>query len=270
MIFREMRQTARCGVFSYPGNPIGKTGETGDGPACPAARDTEHADGQKTERRGRQGRRPFAVDKEDDPMPNLPEDYRNEADAQTQSPAQLKSEARPPMEAGETTNDLTAENSLTETLLKAVQDRTRRAESSVLRSMAEQNGMPETELAALLQKARETEPVALPPDLQAKLEAAQQSADRRLLMAEVKTVGAEMGLVDAEVALQLMDSGAMTIGEDGAVSGVKEALLALKARKAYLFAPAQNAWAQRVSGSGAQPMSGVEEAFYRKNPTLRK
>lgn len=203
-------------------------------------------------------------------MPNLPEEYRSEADAQTQDPMQLAPETQPPMDTGERTADEKAASSLMETLLKAVQDRTRRAESSVLRSMAEQNGVPETELAALLQKAREAEPDTLPPGLQAKLEAARQSADRRLLIAEVKTVGAEMGLVDTEVALQLMDSSAMTIGEDGAVSGVKEALMALKARKAYLFAPAQNAWAQRVSGSGTQPMSGVEEAFYRKNPTLRK
>ena len=59
--------------------------------------------------------------------------------------------------------------------------------------------------------------------------------------------------------------------ENGTVTGVREALETLKQRKGYLFAPpARGAWAQRVSAGGVQPLTGVEEAFYRKNPGLRK
>ncbi len=157
---------------------------------------------------------------------------------------------------------------LKSTLLKAVEGRKRRAENSVLRSMAEQNGVPEAELARMLDNARAEE---LPPEAQKKLAAANETVVRRLLTAEVKSVGAEMGLLDTEVALQLIPGDALSVGEDGAVTGVREALEALKQRKGYLFHPAgRGAWAQKVSSGGAPQLSGVEEAFYRKNPALRR
>ena len=107
--------------------------------------------------------------------------------------------------------------------------------------------------------------------MQKKLDAANETVARRLLAAEVKSVGAELGLLDPEVALTLIDPSALTVGEDGAVTGVREALESLKQRKGYLFAqPGRGAWAQRVSSGGAPQLSGVEEAFYRKNPALRR
>jgi hypothetical protein len=187
--------------------------------------------------------------------PSVP--CRGEGDAPAANPA-----------SSETQDDPQAPDSaLKETLLKAVTERARRAESSVVRSMAEQNGVPEDTLSDLLTQARAEQAETLPPEVRKRVE----TVDRRLLLAEVKSVGTELGLVDAEVALQLMDPAAVTVEENGTVTGVREALENLKQHKGYLFAPpARGAWAQRVSAGGAQPLTGVEEAFYRKNPGLRK
>jgi len=160
---------------------------------------------------------------------------------------------------------------LVETLLKAIEERTSRAEKSVLRSMAEQTGVDEASLADLLAKARTEQAAELPPETQEKLDAANARLTKRLLEAEVKAIGAELGLIDADVALTLLDTTGVTIAEDGAVSGVREALEALRQRKRYLFtAGSRSAWAQKVGTGGASALSGVEEAFYRKNPTLKK
>jgi hypothetical protein len=169
------------------------------------------------------------------------------------------------------TEDSAASEALKGTLLKAVEDRTRRAQSSVVRSMAEQNGVPEETLQELLSQARAEKATELPPELQQRLDEAAAAAALKLKMAEVKAVGAEMGLVDTEVALQLIDPETLSVADNGDVTGVREALESLKQRKGYLFAPpARAAWAQRVSAGSAPPVSGVEEAFYRKNPALRK
>ncbi|MDD3212945.1 MAG: hypothetical protein PHY64_04700 [Eubacteriales bacterium] len=161
-----------------------------------------------------------------------------------------------------------AQAALKKTLLKAVAERKRRAENSVLRSMAEQNGVPEDELAALLHEAQSES--GLPDEANERLAAITASATRRLLLAEVKSIGSELGLLDADVALRLIDPDALSVEEDGSVTGVREALDALKQDKKYLFSPSgRRAWAQRVGG-GAPQISGVEEAFYRKNPALRR
>ena len=105
----------------------------------------------------------------------------------------------------------------------------------------------------------ESEPAALPEAIR-----------RKLLNAEIRTIGAEMGLLDAEAALRLMPPEAVTVNAQGEVAGVREALTALQQHKGYLFArAARGAWAQRM-GDSAPRLTGVEVAFYRKNPTLRK
>lgn len=209
-------------------------------------------------------------------------------------------------------------------LLKAVHERTQRAEKSVLRSMAAQSGITEGALGSILAAARagHTRPAGQPAPEDSAAETAlaaspeqaaqtmqpagdataaqtmqlAQSAQapkaepptqmeatkapapqedrsavlgRRLVAAELRRIGEQMGLVDAEVALALIDPEAMTVSEAGEVAGVTEALNALKAQKGYLFARAGGAWAERLGG-GLASISGVEEAFYRKNPALRK
>ena len=160
---------------------------------------------------------------------------------------------------------------MAETLLRAVEERTCRAEKSVLRSMAEQSGMEEQALAEMLAQARARQVGETAPEERKRLETADERIRSRLLLAEVKAVGAELGLLDADAALRLLGTDAASVAEDGAVSGVREALEALKQQKGYLFAPpARAAWAQRIGSGAPSAMSGVEEAFYRKNPTLRR
>ena len=175
-----------------------------------------------------------------------------------------------------------------QTLLRAVEERTRRAERGVLRSMAAQSGMDEEALSQMLTRAGAARDAQAEPGMAEEAEelatpevsgepAAPEPRDtraellgRRLIAAEVRRVGAELGLLDAEVALTLIPQAALTIGETGEVEGAREALLNLRARKGYLFGRAAGAWAQKLDGGGLAPMSGVEEAFYRKNPALRK
>ncbi len=191
------------------------------------------------------------------------------------------------------------------TLLRAVEGRARRAERGVLRSMAAQSGVAEEALAQLLTDARaerdaqaepdagsetgappeglETPDAGVRPDADPAPVAGEQPAApdprdaradllaRQLIAAEVRRVGAEMGLWDAEVALTLIPPKALTINAAGEVEGVGDALKALRACKGYLFGRAGGgAWAQKLDGGGLAPVSGVEEAFYRKNPALRR
>ncbi len=150
---------------------------------------------------------------------------------------------------------------LASALLLAVQESARQAEADTLRAMAARSGLPEASLSALLREAQQKQRGEMPlsPAVRA-----------RLIAAEVKGVGADMGLLDADAAARLMEPDAVTVDAQGAVTGVREALAALKGSKGYLFGqPARGAWAQPMGG-GAQPLGGVEEAFYRKNPALRK
>ena len=189
------------------------------------------------------------------------------ADEQAEAQASPEAEANPEAEPANGDNP----EALKVALLKAVEERTRRAESSVVRSMADQHALPEAALAEMLASARAAQAEALPPEAQARLDALNADLTRRLTLAEVKSVGAEIGLIDPDVAMTFLDTSALTIGEDGTVTGVREALESLRQRKGYLFAPpARGAWAQRVSAGGAAQLSGVEEAFYRKNPALRR
>lgn len=174
------------------------------------------------------------------------------------------------LEHGETPETLGAEQALGAQLLRAVNERVGRAEKSVLRSMAEQRGLPEERLADLLAKARsQDKPEPTPQEQQA--DTAEERLRRRLLQNEVARVGGEMGLLDADVALRLLEEGFAKVENDGEVTGVRESLESLRQRKGYLFAPTvRTAWAQRVGTAAPALAGGVEEAFYRKNPALRK
>tara|TARA_Y100000310_G_scaffold316211_1_gene367667 strand:- start:696 stop:1307 length:612 start_codon:yes stop_codon:yes gene_type:complete len=55
-----------------------------------------------------------------------------------------------------------------------------------------------------------------------------------LIMADVKVMAAQMGLVDPEVVAQIIDRSGISYTEEGGVKGVSEALEALVAEKAYL------------------------------------
>lgn len=66
------------------------------------------------------------------------------------------------------------------------------------------------------------------------LEAAEKNAKQMLLRAEVRALGAELGVVDADVVWQLVDLSKAQIADDGKITGVKEAIEALLKDKPFL------------------------------------
>lgn len=66
------------------------------------------------------------------------------------------------------------------------------------------------------------------------IEQATSKAQTLLIKAEIKAQAADLGIVDAEAAEQLADLSGVKIGDDGAVTGVKEALTTLLEAKPYL------------------------------------
>lgn len=159
--------------------------------------------------------------------------------------------------------------SLAEAFAKALDTRTNRAERSVARSFAEQYGMTEAEVTALLEKAKADKAKAIPPEVQQQIDAAQEKANSLLIVAEAKTISAELGFIDADVAFQLMDKANVKVDEAGKVTGVKEALEALKTAKPFLCGQQQTAgaWGQKQGGSA--PMT-KEQILAIKDPSKRQ
>lgn len=120
-------------------------------------------------------------------------------------------------------------------IFKAAEQRTQRAETSVVKSMAEQYGISEEEARAALEKAKSDKAGKLPDDVQKQLDEANAKVRTMQISAEVAKIGAELGLLDAETALLLIPADKIKVDDKGAVTGVKEALEALKKDKAYLF-----------------------------------
>jgi hypothetical protein len=93
-----------------------------------------------------------------------------------------------------------------------------------------------------LEKANLTEAEKLKADLAAAQAAGAERISRAqalLLKAEVKSVAAELGIVDADAAFALMDRANVKVEDNDSVTGVKPALEALLAAKPYLKAAAQ-------------------------------
>ena len=152
-------------------------------------------------------------------------------------------------------------DTLAQTLIDAVQKRTARAESSVVKSIAEQYGMNETEVAAILSKARDEKAKALPEDVQKRIDEANERGKSRLIRAEVKALGDAMGLADVEAAMMMMDMSKITVTDGDEVQGVQALLDELKASKSYLF-PTQRqnaAWGQKQGGQNAGKTSRAAE-----------
>ena len=144
-----------------------------------------------------------------------------------------------------------------EAVLRAVEARTQRAEKSVLKSLADQYGLNESEVTALLDKAKADKAKELPAEAKRQIEEAQEQAKSVLIAADVRSVGVELGLLDVDTALILMDKSKVSV-EGTKVNGVKEALEALKASKPFLFKTNDNgAWAQKQTG---QPAAGESRA----------
>ena len=151
-------------------------------------------------------------------------------------------------------------------LMKAVDDRTSRAEKGVLKSMAEQYGFTEDEAKEIMEKAKADKASQLPENVQKLLDEANAKVRRMQISAEVMKVGADLGLLDADVALQLLPDDSIKINAKGEVTGVKDALEALKKEKPYLFGT--KAAGGMKQGAGAPPekdaKSEIMETMYHR------
>ena len=151
-------------------------------------------------------------------------------------------------------------------LMKAIDDRTSRAEKGVLKSMAEQYGFTEDEAKTIMEKAKAEKAAQLPENVQKLLDEANAKVHRMQISAEVAKVGTELGLLDSDVALQLFPADAVKVNSKGEVTGVREALEALKKEKPYLFGG--KAAGGMKQGAGAPPekdaKSEIMETMYHK------
>lgn len=89
-------------------------------------------------------------------------------------------------------------------------------------------------------------------DANKKAQEAEEKANARLIQAEVKMQAVSLQIIDPDAAYALMDRSRVQIGDDGVVSGVKEALEALAKDKPYLVGKAGSTQV----GSGSNPGTG--------------
>lgn len=136
-------------------------------------------------------------------------------------------------------------------LMDALEKRTQRAENGVIKSFAQQYGMTEDEMSGILSKARDEKKNAIPEEVQQRIDEQSAALDRRMIAAEVKSLGGAMGLLDADVAVSLLDMGKVSVDRStNAVDGVQAQLDALKSSKPYLFGSVQQgAWGQKQGGN---------------------
>ncbi len=204
---------------------------------------------------------------ETNPDPNPQPEAKSPAPMQPEPKSlETKSPDPKPQPLAEPRQQLDAEE-FADALMKALDDRTSRAEKGVLKSMAEQYGFTEDEAKAIMEKAKSEKAAQLPENVQKLLDEANAKVRKMQISAEVTKIGAELGLLDPDVALQLLPADAIKVNTKGEVTGVKDALEALKKEKPYLFG-AQAAGGMK-QGTGAPPekdaKSEIMETMYHKS-----
>ena len=186
-------------------------------------------------------------------VPKQPEVKPQETKPQ---PAPVQPEPRQQLDAAE----------FADALMKALDDRTSRAEKGVLKSMAEQYGFTEDEARDIMVKAKSEKAAQLPENVQKLLDEANAKVRKMQISAEVTKIGMELGLLDPDVALQLLPADVIKVNAKGEVSGVKDALETLKKEKPYLFGG--KAAGGMKQGTGAPPekdaKSEIMETMYHK------
>jgi hypothetical protein len=147
--------------------------------------------------------------------------------------------------------------------LQAELDRTARAlkeankEAATRRKRLDELEAAETERANAskteLEKAQ-----ARTAELENQLKASQMQAQERAIRAEIRVQAASMGFVDPDDAYRADVLAAITVGEDGEVGGVKDALKQLAKDKPYLLGSRKPAAPSADAGAGNMPERGGE------------
>ena len=109
---------------------------------------------------------------------------------------------------------------IADSLAAALDNRRQRAERSVINSFARQNNLSPEILEGFLQQRSERRGETIPDDVQAMIDRRFKQADERLINAEIKEIGAQLGLIDAQAALAMMDRSGVRVANDGSVTGV--------------------------------------------------
>ena len=149
-------------------------------------------------------------------------------------------------------------------IVAAIEARSKRTENGIVKSYAEQYGMTEAEIAQILDSAKKQKAAQPTPEQQAAMDKRLDMANGRLISAEIKAVGGSLGLLDADAASTLMDKSKVKVKDDGTVEGVKEALEALKKNKPYLFNAAPQRTGMRPHGmEGNEPQHAAAKAALR-------
>ena len=123
---------------------------------------------------------------------------------------------------------------IADSLAAALDSRRQRAERSVINSFARQNNLTPEMLEGFLQQRSQRRKDDIPDDVQAVIDSRMREADNRLIHAEIREVGAQLGLIDPDAALAMMDRSSVRVADDGSVSGVRESLTELLRNKPYL------------------------------------
>lgn len=172
--------------------------------------------------------------------------------ADPQNPAQNGPQGASGAQGGQSTEQIVA------AVLAAVEARQQRVGDAVIKSMAEQYGMTTDEVKTLLKAEQDKKKNELPAEVKAQIDAANAKVQKIQLTAEVTKLGASMGLVDADVALTLMDQTKIVYKDDGSIEGVQAAMDALKTAKPYLFKQEQKGgWGQNRQGGAPDNKPGT-------------
>lgn len=123
---------------------------------------------------------------------------------------------------------------IADSLAAALDSRRQRAERSVINSFARQNNLTPEILEGFLQQRSQKRGEAIPDDIQSVIDRRMREADDRLIHAEIRDVGASLGLIDPDAAFALMDRSSVSVADDGSVCGVRESLTELLRNKPYL------------------------------------
>jgi hypothetical protein len=154
---------------------------------------------------------------------------------------------------------------IADSLAAALENRRQRAERSVINSFARQNNLTPEALAEFLRQREERLGDPLPDGLRETVDRRLRAADDRLIHAEIRDVGAQLGLIDPDAAFALMDKSAVSVADDGTVLGVRESLDELLRHKPYLAANAS-----RSTGRAGNFPRGNEPSDYASRLALAR
>lgn len=107
-----------------------------------------------------------------------------------------------------------------------------RKEAAQHRTNAKTKGEEKDNLIAILKKEIGIDENS---DVEAQIKAANDKANQRIINAEVKVLANEMQFIDPSDAKVFLDRTAIEVDDEGNVTGIKEALEALKAAKPHLI-----------------------------------